>query len=58
MPMRCEIGGPIADEFGAMFLLVRQFRNTSAASVTTTLYWGNCGWPAIKLSLLILDQDD
>jgi hypothetical protein len=32
MPMRCEIGGPIADEFGAMFLLVRQFRNTSAAT--------------------------
>jgi hypothetical protein len=32
MPMRCENGGPIADEFGAMFLLVRQFRNTSAAT--------------------------
>jgi hypothetical protein len=26
--------------------------------VTTTLYWANCGWQAIKLSLLILDQDD
>jgi hypothetical protein len=23
MPMRCENGGPIADEFGAMFLLKR-----------------------------------
>jgi hypothetical protein len=32
MPMRCEIGGPIADEFGAMFLQVRQFLNTSAAT--------------------------
>ena len=56
--MRCEIGGPIADEFGAMFLLVRQFLNTPQPRVTTTLYWGNCGWQAIKLSLLILDQDD
>ena len=24
--------------------------------MTTTLYWGNCGWQAIKLSLLILDR--
>jgi len=32
MPMRCENGGPIADEFGAMFLLVGQFLSTSAAT--------------------------
>jgi hypothetical protein len=32
MPMRYEIGGLIADEFGAMFLLVGPFLNTSAAT--------------------------
>lgn len=63
--MRCENGGPIADEFGAMFLPVREsdhssgnFRTLPQPRVTTTLYWANCGWQAIKLSLLILDQDD
>jgi len=114
--MRCENGGPIADEFGAMFLLERfpfewmqdgshglsfviagldpaihlfaktllrsgwtrgssprvtpengrapsqyergNFRTLPQPRVTTTLYWANCGWQAIKLSLLILDQDD
>src|SRR6478609_645170 len=37
MPMRCENGGPIADEFGAMFLLGRVLINpilhTAAADV-------------------------
>jgi len=34
------------------------FRTLPQPRVTTTLYWANCGWQAIKLSLLILDQDD
>ena len=32
MPMRCENGGPIADEFGAMFLLGRVLINARAMS--------------------------
>ena len=34
------------------------FRTLPQPRVTTTLYWANCGWQAIKLSVLMLDQDD